>query len=246
MSTNGGDGRHVIVSGGSRGLGRAIVEALLDAGFRVSTCSRKATEFTEVMAQDERFYFATADVADGSTLGPFLAGAQKALGTPFGLVNCAGIAVDGVLAMMSEDEIDRVLAINLKGTLVLTRRVLRQMLLSKEGGSIVNISSIIGMRGYSGLAAYAATKAGMDGITRSLARELGDRGVRVNSVAPGYLETEMTHGLDDHQRGQIVRRTPMGRLGRPEDVTGSVLFFLSDASRFVTGQTLMVDGGITV
>jgi 3-oxoacyl-[acyl-carrier protein] reductase len=119
------------------------------------------------------------------------------------------------------------------------------MLLSRQPGSIVNISSIIGLRGYSGLAAYAATKGGLDAMTRALARELGERRIRVNSVAPGYLETEMTHGLDQAHRQQIVRRTPLGRLGEPRDVVGPVLFLLSDAAEFVTGQVLVVDGGIT-
>jgi 3-oxoacyl-[acyl-carrier protein] reductase len=160
-------------------------------------------------------------------------------------VNCAGQAVEGVLASMPDELIDRVLATNLAGTLHLTRAVLRRMLVQKTGGSIVNISSIIGLRGYSGLSAYAATKGGMDAMTRALARELGARGIRVNSVAPGYLETEMTHGLDDVQRQQILRRTPLGRLGRPEDVLGIVHFLLSEASRFVTGQVIAVDGGIT-
>ena len=119
------------------------------------------------------------------------------------------------------------------------------MLLETGGGSIVNISSIVGLRGYSGLSAYAATKGGIDAMTRALARELGERQIRVNSIAPGYLETEMTHGLDERQKDQIVRRTPLGRLGRPEDVAGVVRFLLSDQARFITGQTLVVDGGIT-
>jgi 3-oxoacyl-[acyl-carrier protein] reductase len=161
------------------------------------------------------------------------------------LINCAGIATDGVLAMMPENCIDELLEINLGGALKLTRRVVRSMLLCKRPGTIVNISSIIGLRGYSGLAAYAATKGGLDAMTRALARELGGRGIRVNSVAPGYLETDMTHGLDNCQKDQIVRRTPMNRLGVPADVVGPVLFLLSEAACFITGQVLVVDGGIT-
>jgi 3-oxoacyl-[acyl-carrier protein] reductase len=241
-----GQDRHIVISGGSRGLGKALVEGLLSEGYRVSTFSRSATEFTDSLAGNPSFHFTAADIADREKIGEFVATAESKFGIPYGLVNCAGIAVDGVLATFPEDEIERVIEINLVGTLALTRQVVRRMLLSKTGGSIVNISSIIGLRGYSGLSAYAATKGGMDAMTRALARELGERRIRVNSVAPGYLETEMTHGLDDRQREQIVRRTPLGRLGNPQDVVGPVSFLLSDRAEFITGQVITVDGGITV
>ena len=240
-----GAGRHVILSGGSRGLGQCLVEAIRGAGYRVSTFSRRATPYSDSLAGADNAWFTIADMADEPTLRTFVREATKRFGAPYGLVNCAGFAVDGVLASMAVADIERLMATNLTGTLLLTRLVLRSMLLQRTGGSIINISSIIASRGYSGLAAYAATKGGMDAMTRALARELGDRNIRVNSIAPGYLETEMTHGLDDDQRGQIVRRTPLGRLGRPEDVAGPTLFLLGAQSAFVTGQTLTVDGGTT-
>jgi 3-oxoacyl-[acyl-carrier protein] reductase len=240
-----GRGVHVVVSGGSRGLGRCLVEALLRDECLVSTFSRSETEFTQGLAGNERFFFERADASDPQSLERFVSSAVERIGVPFGLVNCAGRAVEGVLPAMPPEQIDGVLATNLGGALHLTRAMLRRMLVDRAGGSIVNISSIIGLRGYAGLCVYAATKGGMDAMTRSLARELGPRGIRVNSVAPGYLDTEMTHGLDEAQRRQIVRRTPLGRLGRPEDVVGTVRFLLSEASRFVTGQVITVDGGIT-
>jgi 3-oxoacyl-[acyl-carrier protein] reductase len=234
-----------MLSGGSRGLGVAIVEALLWAGYRVSTFSRRPTEFVESLSSHERFWFATSDMADPGALARFVSAAIERFGHIGGLINCAGIAVDGVLAMMPEERIDTVVGVNLIGALKLTRLVVRSMLSSNQPASIVNISSIVGLRGYSGLAAYAATKGGLDAMTRALARELGGRRIRVNSVAPGYLETEMTHGLSTDQKQQIVRRTPLGRLGQPRDVVGPVLFLLSDAAEFMTGQTLVLDGGIT-
>jgi len=237
--------RHVLVSGGSRGLGQGIVAALLQAGYRVSATSRRPTEFTRQLEKDQRFFFHVSDVSDSRALTEFVDRAEARFGKCYGLVNCAGVAVDGVLATTTDEQIERALAINLAGTLFMTRRVLRGMLVSRTSGSIVNISSIVGSRGYSGLATYAATKAGLDAVTRSLARELGGRGIRVNSVAPGYVETEMTDGLGEQQRQQIIRRTPLGRLGVCADVTGPVLFLLSDTAAFITGQVLVVDGGIS-
>jgi len=140
-------GSHVMVSGGSRGLGAALVEGLLAAGHRVSTFSRRPTDFTRALAANDRFRFFAADVQDRSALGTYVRDASEHFGAPFGLVNCAGVAVEGVLPMMHPDEIDRVLAVNLAGSLHLTRLVLRKMLVSRTGGSIVNISSIIGLRG---------------------------------------------------------------------------------------------------
>jgi 3-oxoacyl-[acyl-carrier protein] reductase len=242
---NGGR-RHIIISGGSRGLGEAIVRGLLDSGYRVSTFSRKTTKFIEQLTDNDNFYFATADLADVSSVSAFLKSSEERFGTPYGLINCAAIAADGMLAMMPEKTIGQLVAVNVEGTLKFTRLVVRRMLLSKLGGSIVNISTISALRGFKGLSAYAFTKGGMESFTRALARELGQQKIRVNSIAPGYYDTEMSRNLNNEQREQILRRTPLGRLGRPEDVVGPVLFLLSDQAGFITGQTLVVDGGSTV
>jgi 3-oxoacyl-[acyl-carrier protein] reductase len=223
----------------------ALTTGLLGAGYCVSTFSRRATNFTDSLSGRERYWFATADVADSASLARFVSAAEERFGVPYGLVNCAGIAFDGMLATMPEEKIDGLLTVNLGGTLKLTRLIIRSMLRSNQPGVIVNISSIIGQRGYSGLAAYAATKGGQDAITRALARELGKRKIRVNSVAPGYLDTEMSRGLTEAQKLQVLRRTPLKRLGLPTDVVGPVLFLLSDDAAFITGQVLRVDGGIS-
>jgi 3-oxoacyl-[acyl-carrier protein] reductase len=236
----------VLISGGSRGLGVAIAKHLLAEGFRVVAFSRRAnSEVAELeKGWEDEFFFYEADLSDRNAMRELVDFVEDEHGALAGLVNNAGIALDGLLAMTPDDDIERLIRVNLLGPLTLTRAVAKRMLM-RQHGSIVTITSIVGLRGYSGLSGYSATKAGLDGMTRALARELGSRNVRVNSVAPGFLETEMTHGLDDEQRRQIVRRTPLGRLGTVQDVTGVVAFLLSDQGAFMTGQTLVVDGGIT-
>jgi 3-oxoacyl-[acyl-carrier protein] reductase len=241
--------RHVIISGGSRGLGRAIVSGLLESGYRVSTFSRTRSEFIEKLAGNEgneRFFFAPADLADGPSVAAFLKSAYAKFGNPYGLINCAAIAADGVLATMPEESIRKLLAVNGEGTLRLTRLVVRKMLVANAGGVILNVSSISSLRGFKGMSVYAFTKGGMDAFTRALARELGEQNIRVNSIAPGYYDTEMSSGLSENQKAQILRRTPLGRLGVPEDVVGSVLFLLSEKASFLTGQVLVIDGGSTI
>ncbi len=238
--------RHVIISGGSRGLGKAIVTGLLDAGYRVSTFSRNSSEFTRQLSGNDRFFFAPADLCEKTSIAAFLKSAEGLFGMPYGLINCAAIAADGVLATLQEDKISKLVAVNVDGTIQFTRLVVRRMLRARTGGVILNISSISSLRGFRGMTAYAFTKGGIDAFTRALARELGERNIRVNSIAPGYYDTEMSKSLTPEQKEQILRRTPLGRLGLPEDVVGSILFFLSDEASFITGQTLVIDGGGTV
>jgi 3-oxoacyl-[acyl-carrier protein] reductase len=236
----------VLLSGGSRGLGLAIARSLLDANYRVATFSRKPTRDLDALRSEfsGRITYQPGDMGDPESLSRVVRAVENETGPIDVLINNAGIAHDGVLALMPAEQIARLIDVNLTGSLLLSRLVIRRMLL-RNAGTILNISSIIGVRGYSGLAAYSATKAGLDAMTRALARELGSRNIRVNAIAPGYLETEMTHGLSDFQRDQVIRRTPLGRLGVPADVVGVVLFLLSPASSYMTGQTLVVDGGVT-
>jgi 3-oxoacyl-[acyl-carrier protein] reductase len=237
-----------LVTGGSKGLGVGIVEAYLSAGYCVETCSRSSTDQVRAWENDpeykERFHFATADVSKKEDAERFVKDAAKRWGRIDVLVNNAGVARDGVIALFGDDDIDTVIDLNMKGTIYVTRAASRVML-RQHSGSIVNISSIVGLSGYRGLTVYGATKAALDGFTRALARELGSRGITVNSVAPGYLRTEMSHGLDEEQLNQIGRRTPMGRLGDPSDVARAVLFLTDPANNYLTGQVIVVDGGLT-
>jgi 3-oxoacyl-[acyl-carrier protein] reductase len=240
--------RVVLVTGGSRGLGAGIVRSYLDSGDLVATCARSSTPDVEAWQSDpataERFLFTKADLAVREDADAFVKAAVDRWGHVDVLVNNAGVARDGIHAMVSDEDIDTVVDLNIKGTLYVSRAVSRRML-ARRSGFIVNISSIVGLSGYRGLATYSATKAALDGLTRALARELGSRGIVVNGVAPGYLRTEMSHGLDEEQLGQIVRRTPAGRLGDPEDIARVVQFLTDPAGSYLTGQVIVVDGGLT-
>ncbi len=235
-----------LVSGGSRGLGATLVRRFLDAGHRVATFSRSATPLVEELRESagERFLWEAVDATDREAVRAFVEGAARGFGRLDVAVNNAGVGVDGLLATMRPDDVDRVLAVNLGCALHLARAASRAML-RQRGGTILNVSSIHGVRGHPGVAVYSATKAALDGLTRSLARELGPKGIRVNSVAPGYFESDMVAGLPDEVRDKLVRRTPLRRLVTVDDVAEVVLFLASERAALVTGQTIVVDGGFT-
>lgn len=241
-------GRSVLITGGSRGLGATLVGCFLDLGDRVATCSRSPTAATNDWSNDpkltDRFFHEAFDLRDRRACDAFVGHVVERFGQVDVLVNNAGIAREGVLGLVRSDEIDEVVDLNLKATIHVTRLVTRRML-RQGSGRIISISSVVGLSGYRGLSLYGATKAAVDAFTRALARELGPRGITVNSVAPGYLTTEMTHGIDDAQLRQITRRTPLGRLGEPDDVAAAVRFLASPEAGFVNGQVLVVDGGLT-
>jgi 3-oxoacyl-[acyl-carrier protein] reductase len=240
--------RTVLISGGTRGLGAGLVEGFLRGGDRVATFGRTRTERVHEWESSpetkDRFRFEEVDATDSAACRGFVQRVAKELGPIRVLVNNAGMALEGLLPLFPDEQIDRLLDLNLKAVISLTRHVVRPMLLL-DWGRVINISSIVGISGYRGLSVYGATKAALDGFTRALARELGAKAITVNSVAPGYLRTEMTGGMDPGQMDQIVRRTPLGRLGEVDDVAHLVRFLASPAAAFITGQTLVVDGGIT-
>lgn len=240
--------RVVMVTGGSRGLGAGIVQSYLDSGDLVATCARRRTGEIDRWAGDpatcDRLIFAEVDLRNRAETSAYVRGVLDRWDHVDVLVNNAGVARDGILGMANDDDVDTVVDLNIKGTLHVTKLVSRRML-ARGSGHIVNISSIVGLSGYRGLAVYSATKAALDGMTRALARELGSRGIIVNSVAPGYLRTEMSHGLDGTQIDQIVRRTPAGRLGESADIARTVQFLTSPDNDYLTGQVIVVDGGLT-
>jgi 3-oxoacyl-[acyl-carrier protein] reductase len=240
----------VIVTGASKGLGLALTASLLEAGYAVATCARSAEQGPGLDAlaakAGDRLRYYQLDVSDIDAIAGFVKQACTDAGVkrPYGLINNAGVACDGVLATLPSVEIRRMMDINLIGAIEMARACLKLMLRHEGPGRIINISSIIGSHGYNGLSAYAATKAGLDGFTRSLSREVGRRHITVNSVAPGYLETEMSSSLQPERRQQIIRRTPLGRLGHVDDVVPMLCFLLSPDAGFISGQIITIDGGI--
>ncbi|UTH76452.1 SDR family NAD(P)-dependent oxidoreductase [Chromobacterium sp. IIBBL 290-4] len=233
----------IIVSGGSQGLGCAIVERLLQSGYRVATFSRRCTATVERLVDLRGFFWQSVDCTNYASLKRFIDETEQRLGRLSGLVNNAAMGVDGILATMPLSDIDRALDINLKGQIYLTKLAAGKMLKGRDG-AIVNISSINAVRGHSGLAVYSATKAALDGMTRSLAKELGPKGIRVNSVSPGYFASDMVKTLSEDTLRRIQRRTPLGRLGTQKEIAELVLFLIRDGS-FITGQNITIDGGFT-
>jgi 3-oxoacyl-[acyl-carrier protein] reductase len=242
--------RNVLVTGASRGLGLGIARKLTAVGYRVIAVARsRSKQINEAIAEAERanhapLHFAPFDLGSIEEIPDLVRKLRKEFGPLYGLVNNAALGHDGALAMMHNAKIEELVRINTLSPIVLTKYVVRSMM-SEGVGRIVNVASIIGFTGYSGLAAYAATKASMIGFTRSLAREVGRLGINVNAVAPGFLETEMTHGLAGEQRQRVVRRSALRRLADVEDVANAVEFLLGDRARSVSGTVLTVDAGAT-
>lgn len=242
-------GRVAIVTGGSRGIGEAISVHLARAGARVAvvaTSEASAARGADAVraAGGEAAAYA-ADVRDASRANEVVAAVITQWGDVHMLVNNAGVTRDGLLMRMSDDDIDTVLDVNLKGAMLWTRAVTKPMVKARRG-AILNISSIVGLMGSAGQSNYAAAKAGLFGLTRSLAAELGGRGVRVNAIAPGYIETDMTHDLPAEVRDKSLARIPLARLGSADDIARAATFLLSDDAAYVTGATLVVDGGMSL
>ncbi|MEM1417154.1 MAG: SDR family oxidoreductase [Myxococcota bacterium] len=237
--------RLVLVSGVSRGLGAAIAARLLRDGYRVAGIARSRSEAVEGLGAEhgERFAFVQADLGELEAIPGLVRQVTKAHGPLHGLVNNAAVGGDGLLATMHATDIERVVRVNLLGAMTLTKYACRSML-KERAGRVVNVSSIIARTGFSGLSVYAATKAGLEGFSRSLARELGKAGITVNCVAPGYMETAMTSALQGEKLESIRRRSPLG-LAETADAAGAVAYLLGPDAARVTGTVLTVDGGST-
>jgi 3-oxoacyl-[acyl-carrier protein] reductase len=233
------EGKTALVTGASRGIGRAVAVELAAAGASVVVGYRSGREEAEALAQEIKGRAVQADVSEPADAGRLV----EEAGELDILVNNAGLTRDGVLARMSDDDWRVVLETNLSAVFYTCRAVTRGMM-KRRAGSIVNMSSIVGMHGNWGQANYAASKAGIIGFTKSLAQELGSRGVRANVVAPGYVKTQLTDVIPESARAKMLDLTPLGRLGDPEDVAGAVRFLCSDEAAFITGVVLLVDGGL--
>ena len=233
------EGKNALVTGGSRGIGAAIARELAAAGATVVVGYRSGKEEAEAVAGETGGRAVQADVANADDAK----GLVEEAGDLDILVNNAGTTRDGVLARMSDDDWRAVVETNLSSVFYTCRAVSRGMM-KRRAGSIVNLSSIVGIHGNWGQINYAASKAGIIGFTKSLAQELGSRGVRANVIAPGYIKTALTEVIPEEAKQQMLSLTPLGRLGDPEDVAGAVRFLCSDAAAFITGEVLVVGGGL--
>lgn len=243
------DGKVALVTGGARGIGKAIAQSLHASGAKVALWGRNVEALQcfarELDPSGARAKGYAVDVGDSERVEAAVEEVVKDFGQLDVLVNNAGITEDGLLIRMKDEQWRKVLDTNLTGAFFLLRAAGKRMLKARAG-SIINISSVVGLVGNPGQANYCAAKAGLLGLTKSAAKEFGSRGVRVNAVAPGLIETDMTAKLTEEQKQALVGGLPLGRIGRPEDVAGAVCFLAGDESAYVTGQVLSVDGGMTM
>ena len=240
------EGKVALVTGGSRGIGKAIAERLYAAGAKVALVARdEAKVKAAAAALGDRAAGFAADVADGGAVAKMIEMVEKALGPVDILVNNAGVTKDGLLVRMSDADWDAVLDTNLKAAFNTMKAVTRGMM-KRRSGRVINITSIVGLTGNAGQANYASSKAGLIGLTKSVAKELASRNVLVNAVAPGFIDTDMTRELPEDTRKQLLAQIPLARLGSGEDVANAVLFLASDQASYITGQVLVVDGGMVM
>jgi 3-oxoacyl-[acyl-carrier protein] reductase len=234
-----------IVTGGARGIGREIALKLAEVGATVvvSDIAEAEPVVEEIRAMKRQSLAVSTDVSSATDVTTLVEKVISNYGRVDILVNNAGIARDQLLLRMSDEDWDAVLNVNLKSVFLCTRAVLRQMI-KQRWGRIISISSIVGIVGNPGQANYASAKAGIIGFTRTIAREVGSRGITANAIAPGFIETQMTQQLGEEQRQELMRRIPLGCLGSPRDVAEAVAFLASDEARYITGQVLGVDGGM--
>ena len=243
-------GKTAVVTGGSRGIGRAVCLELAKGGANVVLCyagneAAAAETVSACEALGAKALAVKCDVADGEQVKALMDEAVKAFGRIDILVNNAGITRDGLLMMMKEADFDAVISANLRGTFLCMKAVARTMM-KQRYGRIVNLSSVVGLRGNAGQVNYAASKAGVIGMTKSLAKELASRGVTVNAVAPGFIDTDMTAAMPEAAKTATLASIPMQRLGAPEDIAKAVAFLASDGAAYITGQVIAVDGGMAM
>jgi 3-oxoacyl-[acyl-carrier protein] reductase len=241
--------RNIVVTGVSRGLGLAIACRLASSGSRVIGIARQRNEqLASAMREAEQaggaIHFCPFDLTEVSEISGLVRGLREDFGSIHALVNNAAVGTSGILASMHDAQIERLLKLNVLSPLILTKHIVRSMM-ADGGGRIVNIASIVGFAGYSGLSVYGASKASIIGFTRSLAREVGRLGINVNAVAPGIVATDMTSGLEDEERDRIARRSALRRLAEVGDVANAVEFLLGDKAKNITGTVLTVDSGST-
>lgn len=243
------ENKKALVTGSSRGIGRAIVEAYLNEGAEVwGLCSKPSAAKADLEAlaasKGTKFHEICANVGDAAALTEVITAAVTEAGSFDILVNNAGITRDGLSFRMKMEDWSDVLNVNLTGTFVITQIVSNAMLKAKRGGSIINMSSIVGVHGQGGQVNYAASKGGLIAYSKSLAKEVGSRGIRVNCIAPGFIETDMTAVLKEDLKKSMIESVPLKRGGKPEDIANAALFLGSDMGAYVTGQVLGVDGGM--